>query len=384
MGRMRVLMLTAFPATGGPLPKLAPLVADGLSRCGCEVVIEGWSAHRAGHESVVAKLLGRSADLLRVQRRIREWRPDVIYVATAHNWPALLRDLPLALTVPRGRPPLVVHLHGSESERLGARGHALFKACSACLARRAAAVMLLSAEEREEWERFCPEGRYEVVVNPFVPAEVSAGNARGTAAACAAPPVLLTVARLIPQKGILDLVEALAIVCRDRSSRLLIVGSGPARDELARRVERLGLCDLVDLLGYVKGPALDSAFRSADVFVLASYHDEGFPLSVMEAMGHGLPIVTTRIRGCADHLAPDVNAVFVPPRDARAIAAAIERLLDDDDLRMRMGRANAAKVADFAPEAVMPRYAEILRSVVGDGTNAGSTDGTASRSPSSS
>jgi len=134
--RMRVLMLTAFPTIGGPLPKLAPLVAEGLSRCGCDVVIEGWSAHRAGRESLVAKLLGRSADLLRVQRRIREWRPDVIYVATAHNWPALLRDVPLALTVSRGRPPLVVHLHGSESDRLATRGGALFKACSAYVARR--------------------------------------------------------------------------------------------------------------------------------------------------------------------------------------------------------------------------------------------------------
>ena len=69
---MRVLMLTAFPDIGGPLPKLAPLVADGLSRCGCDVVIEGWSAHRAGHESVAAKLFGRTADLVRVHRRTRD------------------------------------------------------------------------------------------------------------------------------------------------------------------------------------------------------------------------------------------------------------------------------------------------------------------------
>ena len=359
---MRVLMLTAFPAIGGPLPKLAPLVADGLSRCGCDVVIEGWSAHRAGHESVVAKLLGRSADLLRVQRRIRAWRPDVIYVATAHNWPALLRDVPLALTVPRDRPPLVTHLHGSESDRLGAPGRRLFKACSSLLVRRSAAVLLLSTEEQREWMAFCPQGRFEVVVNPFVP--TVARSAAGKPAVAERSPVLLTVARLIAQKGIFDLLDAFAMVHRQRPARLLIAGIGPAADDLRRRVGLMGLDAAVDLLGYVSGADLDRAYRAATVFVLPSYFAEGFPLAVMEAMSYGLPVVTTAIRGSADHLVAGENAVFVPAHDPEALAEQLVALLDDGPLRARMGVANVAKVAQFAPDVVVPRYAEILRGVV--------------------
>jgi glycosyltransferase involved in cell wall biosynthesis len=360
--RMRVLMLTAFPTIGGPLPKLAPLVAEGLSRCGCDVVIEGWSAHRAGSESLVAKLLGRSADLLRVQRRIREWRPDVIYVATAHNWTALLRDVPLALTVSRGRPPLVVHLHGSESDRLEARGNALFKACSAYVARRSAAVLLLSTEEQREWMAFCPQGRFEVVDNPFVPTAVRPVSTT-PAAADSRPPVLLTVARLIAQKGVFDLLDAFAMVHRQRPARLLIAGTGPAADDLRNRIRLLGLAGSVELLGYVSGVDLDRAYSDATVFVLPTYFAEGFPLAVMEAMSYGLPIVTTAIRGCADHLRPGEHAVFVPARDPETLARELERLLDDHELRRRMGEANRAKVAEFAPDSVMPRYAEVLRSV---------------------
>jgi glycosyltransferase involved in cell wall biosynthesis len=84
----------------------------------------------------------------------------------------------------------------------------------------------------------------------------------------------------------------------------------------------------------------------------------------MEAMGYGLPIVTTARRGCADILTAGEHALFVPPRDPQALAGAIDRLLDDDGLRERMGRANLEKVGDFAPERVVPRYAQILRQVV--------------------
>ncbi|HEY5168850.1 MAG TPA: hypothetical protein VIK03_05600, partial [Thermoleophilia bacterium] len=84
-GPTRVLVLTGFPAIGGPLPKLAPLVAEGLRREGFEVRVAGWSAHTAGHEPFAAKLAGRSGDLWRVLGHVHEWRPDVVYVATAHN-----------------------------------------------------------------------------------------------------------------------------------------------------------------------------------------------------------------------------------------------------------------------------------------------------------
>ena len=142
----------------------------------------------------------------------------------------------------------------------------------------------------------------------------------------------------------------------------MIAGVGPAEGDLVRRAASLGLLQHIQFLGYVSGDDLDNAYRSADVFVLPSYR-EGFPLVVMEAMGYGLPIVTTPIRGCADHLAPGVHALYAPPRDPVNLAGRLLELLDDDVLRRRMGQANLVKAADFAPEAVVPRYAEILRSV---------------------
>lgn len=364
-GQLKVLMLTTYADYGGPFPKLAPLLIRGLRDAGANVDVLGWSAHTSGAEPLLAKILGRSADLVRVLRCVRHRRPDVIYVATSHTWHSLLRDSSLALAVTRRGPPIVLHMHGSACERLGQPGQNLFTLFSTQLARRAAVVLLLSTEELAPWRRLCPEVHFEVVVNPFVPvarvepSEVAPPDRSRT-------PALLTVARLIPEKGLFELVEALEVVAHSRQCRLVIAGTGPAGHELMQRVRELRLSDSVELVGYLVGQQLDAAYRSADVFVLPS-HSEGFPLSVMEAMGYGLPVITTRIRGCADHLVPDVHALFVPPRDPAALGAAIVRLLDDYELRERMGRNNLQKVADFAPEVVMPRYAQILEAAVAGG-----------------
>lgn len=361
-----MLILTAYPAIGGPLPKLSPLVVAGLGRCGCDMVVDGWSAHRAGHESLPAKLAGRVTDLLRVHRHIRSWRPDVIYVATAHNWPGLLRDVPLVLTVRRGRPPLVLHLHGSECDRLGMPGQRLFTTLSAVLVRRATSVMLLSTEELHRWRSLFPHVDFDVVVNPFVaPKDESEREPRVVAAGDESlTPTLLTVARLIPEKGVFDLLDALAIVHRRRPCRLIVAGIGPSCEDMIRRVAALSLGDAVEFRGYIGGTQLKRAYRDADLFVLPTYFAEGFPLSIMEAMGYGLPVVTTRARGSADYLIDGENALFVPPHDPASLARAIERLIDDDVLRANMARANGARAAEFAPERVIPQYAEILRRAV--------------------
>ena len=83
-------------------------------------------------------------------------------------------------------------------------------------------------------------------------------------------------------------------------------------------------CSTSSFSATCSGDDLDNAYRSTDVFVLPSYR-EGFPLVVMEAMGYGLPIVTTPIRGCADHLAPGVHALYARAKGSRESGRATPR-----------------------------------------------------------
>jgi len=104
-------------------------------------------------------------------------------------------------------------------------------------------------------------------------------------------------------------------------------------------------------------PALLSA---ADVFVLPSYR-EGMPRSIIEAMASGLPVVATDIRGCREEVADGETGFLVPVRDARALAAALNRLVDDPDLRDSMGRAGTRRAQALFDEAqVLNRQMTVL------------------------
>jgi glycosyltransferase involved in cell wall biosynthesis len=356
---MRVLFLTAHSDLAGPLPKLAPLMVGEMRRLGCEVATEPWS-HRQADESLWDKLLERSMDVLRVRRRLRAQKFDVMLVATTHNWPALLRDIPL-LALTRGRcRARVLHFHGSNVDMLLGSGRWLLKAFSRWLVRQCDAILVLSREEQSQWTAFSSQTRFEVVINPFVPPDhTPSASGRGPDD----PPVILFVGRLVPDKGVFDLLDALRLVARDRRCTLRIVGEGSHRQELSQRVDDLELGDVVTLMGYVEGDPLAELYASSDVFVLPSYR-EGFPTVITEAMSYGLPVVTTSIRGAMDQLVEGENALFVPPRHPADLADALKRLLDDPALRARMGEQNREKVKEYAPDLVVPRYVDIMRSVV--------------------
>jgi len=357
-------MLVPYPGIQGPLPKIVPLLVDSLRRLGCVIHTAPWSRH-SDKESLAAKVLGRMADIRRIRRRLRQHRPDVLYVTTAHNWPALLRDVPLLLLSRRLCPTIVLEYHGSLSDLLVRPGHRLLKCASHLVLRETDAVLLLSTQEQHEWQRFRPSGRFEVVRNPYVPDDNDEveGAPRRQGPRCTSVSTLLYVGRLMEDKGILDLIEALRILLTDLPCRLIIAGDGPLADAIRTTVSAPEFRGAVDLRGYIDGAQLSDAFRESDVFVLPTYHAEGFPTVIMEAMQQGLPVVTTKLRGSADILADEVNALFVPPHEPGTLARVLARLLKDDGLRAEMGRSNREKVREFAPDTVAPHYLDVLLDV---------------------
>jgi len=175
-------------------------------------------------------------------------------------------------------------------------------------------------------------------------------------------PILLFVGRLIAPKGIYDLLGAMPRLLQRSPCHLMVAGAG--EDGRVRRlIAELGIGDSVTLVGYLEGPALSAAYRAASVFVLPTYWVEGFPLVVLEALFFGLPIVTTRIRGMADHLSEGVHALFVRSHSAADLADALARLLSDPDLRSSMSGANKELVRNFAPDEIGRVYVAALEGI---------------------
>jgi glycosyltransferase involved in cell wall biosynthesis len=223
-------------------------------------------------------------------------------------------------------------------------------------------VLVLSSAEAQNIARFNPRVPVHVVANAFRPSESGPGE-RAEHVPDAEPLRFLFVGRLIEEKGIFEMLSAFAAVSARHKCRLVLVGDGPRAADVTRRIAELGLTEKVTVKGFLTGDQLGATYRNADVFVFPSY-SEGFPTVIAEALHAGLPIVTTRIRGMADHLVEGRNALFVAPREVDRLAGALERLVLDAELRHRMGTSNREKVADFAPSVVAAQYLDALAEIV--------------------
>ena len=350
-------MLSPHPDVRGPIPKITPLFLDPLRAAGCEVTVEPWGRH-TDTESLAAKVLGRARDIVRLRSLVSAVHFDVMIVKTSHEWMSLLRDVPLLVATRRRLPMIVVEFHGGHTDRLAATGNRAFKWATLMLFHLSDGVLVLSSEEARDASVFYPRGRFRVMVNPFRVSEHDRHAARPERLPVV--PTLLYASRLTTQKGVLDTVDAFALLQARRPCRLVVAGTGPAAGAVASRVEALGLSGKVTLAGLLSHDEVMAAYRTADVFVLPTYGPEGFPTAVAEAMSTGLPVVTTSMRGLADHLEDGVNALFVPPGAPEALADALGRLLDDDVLRGRMSMANRAKVREFEPARAAEIYLRAL------------------------
>ncbi|HYV16972.1 MAG TPA: glycosyltransferase [Conexibacter sp.] len=155
-----------------------------------------------------------------------------------------------------------------------------------------------------------------------------------------ARPTLVSVGHLVARKRHADVVEALArLAPRHPELRYALVGDGPEREPLRALAARLGVGERVELLGQLPPAAARERAWQSDLFVLPSV-DEAFGVAYVEAMAGGVPAI-----GCAGEDGPEEIAaqgeglVRIPPRDPAALAAAIDRLLADDDERARLATA---------------------------------------------
>jgi glycosyltransferase involved in cell wall biosynthesis len=177
-------------------------------------------------------------------------------------------------------------------------------------------------------------------------------------------PLLGFMARLQDQKGLPDLIAALAIL-RDRDTlpRFAIVGSGPMEDWVARRLAEERFGDRVLLRPFE--PPVWPRLAAFDAFVLPSLW-EGLPIAVLEAMAAGLPVVSTTVNGIPEAVEHEQSGLLVPPSDPAALADAIERVAADPALRARMGETGRRRYEEqFTLERMIDRFEELYSQAAG-------------------
>lgn len=170
--------------------------------------------------------------------------------------------------------------------------------------------------------------------------------------------VIGTVSRLSREKDQFDLIRAFAMIASfEPMIRLVFAGDGPLKDELAALADNLGIKDKIVFLGFRDD--VNTILQAFDIFVLSSLH-EGISLSLLEAMGSGLPVIATNVGGNPEVVVDGETGILVPPQDPEKMAEAIMKILKNPDLANKMGHAGRKRVEEkFSLDRMVREYEAI-------------------------
>ncbi len=177
--------------------------------------------------------------------------------------------------------------------------------------------------------------------------------------------ILLFFGYLSPHKGPDILLKALPKILEEIPDTLLVfAGSGVMEKELERLSVKLGVEKNIEFTGFIGKEQRPLYYKAADVFCLPSTITESFGIVNLEAMACGVPIVASKIGGIPDVVKDGENGLLVPPKDSETLANAIIYLLENEDVRERMGRNGRKKVEDYSWARIAKETAKVYNKVI--------------------
>ncbi|MBP0491400.1 glycosyltransferase family 4 protein [Pararoseomonas indoligenes] len=364
-----ILLLTQnFPPDPGGIETLMGGMARALAESGREVLVladhirgrglgepvypSGLELRRYGGPRPLRRLVKAFA-----ARRALARHP--VEAVIADSWKSLE-------ALPHPRVPTLVLAHGMEFPRdPSARKRGRIERALA----KADAVAANSAFTAGLVRAFLPGGAPPLsVVLPPIEAQPGAGEADRVAVAelRGAGPLILSLARLEPRKGVDMVIRAIpALAARHPYLRHAVAGGGEDLPRLRALAAELGVSERVHFLGRVEAGMKSALLGGADLFAMPVRREgnsvEGFGLVYLEAAWHGLPALAGRDGGAAEAVADGDTGRVCDGADPAAVEAALAGLLEDSALRRRMGEAAAQRArAEFTWDAVLPRYLALL------------------------
>lgn len=345
----RLIMLGAAPETRGSMAAVveAYRVHGLFSRWPIEFIASTGDGSLLHNGALLGKGLRDFAAAL-----LREPRSAVhVHVSRDCFW----RQAAFAAVALAARCPLILQLHGTG---FGAEARSLLQR---------AACVVVSCEAQRIWVRSLARNAHVVCVAPPL--------ALSPVAATERPNVVLFLGRLEAAKGIYDLLDALAGVRGAVPDvRLVCAGDGD-RGGVARYAERLGIADAVKFTGWVGPSGKRALLETAAAFALPSY-GEALPVSLIEAMGAGVPPIVSPVGGIPEVLQDGVSGLFVAPGDKANLERGLKRVLLDRPLAARLGAAarESARLR-FSPARLLARLDELYASAGLVGAGAPLRDG---------
>jgi glycosyltransferase involved in cell wall biosynthesis len=354
MNRRSIVMVgTAREGAGGIASVIAAYAAYGLFSRWPVITLE---SHVLG--SKWRKLCSFAIALTRYLLLLARRRIALLHLQTSSG-PSFWRKSCFALPAFLMRVPVITHIHSGRFTSFYEDCGVVRRGLIRFVLERSALVVALSPTWRGRILEIAPKSTVVSLPNPVV--------------AEAGPPRQLTrrsavfLGKISVEKGVIDLVQAWQRVRESLAdSQLIIAGAGErmAVEAVRERIAALGLNGFVTLPGWVVGEAKSVLLAESAVCVLPSYH-EGMPMSLLEALGAGVPCVASTVGGIPDMIADGIEGRLVAPGDVPALAAALIDVLSDNARYAAMSEAALKRfTAEFAADVVMPKL-ESLYSALG-------------------
>ncbi len=353
-GMARRVLMVCTAGRGGMLSVIESYRLDGLfDRWGVRL----FSPHDEG--SLARRLYLAAVEILRFIVEILTHRVTLVHCHAAELG-SFWRKSIFGLLARARRIPVLFHLHGAEMKDFYDAQAAPIRRLITWILERYSAVVVLSPSWADWVHSVAPGARVFVLHNyvrmPAIERRHDAGEE---------PIKVLFLGIIGHRKGVYDLLPAFAQALDARPGMKLLIGGNGEVEQARARAAELGLADSVEFLGWVGADRRDELLAAADVFVLPSYN-EGLPISLLEAMSWGVPVVSTTVGGIPELIRDGTDGFLLEAGDVPALARSLIELASDASLRERMGRAGREQVAEaFSREAVLPRLEQLYAEVSG-------------------
>ena len=360
MTPLRVRFGTIHPGMPGGIYVTEKPFEDALA-AGGEVEVRSIPfGRRFPDESRAGRIARRAADLAGFVLTVLRERPDLVHLNSAFDRRALVRDVGYATLARLLGQRVFFKFHGSDPTVLES-GSRFWRWMAAATIRGAIAIGVLSTEERDWFVAHgFPAGKFHVVKNA-----VDWRRFDGAERRAPSPPRLLFIARMVPTKGLLDVLRALALLRgAGRDVTLLCVGDGPERPAAEALTRELGLGGAVVFTGFVPEAETRRHYLEASALVFPTRR-EGFSMTIFQSLAAGLPVITTRLRAAADHLREPDHCLWVEPARPDRLAERVAWLLDHPEVAEAMSRNGRALARGFGVETVAAEYLALYRRLCG-------------------
>lgn len=334
-----------------------------LERRGVRVREEIYTFHNDDKISVFQRIRQVWRTALKFRRLLRAEDFDLVHLNTSFEARSVLRDAFSLFWLKGAGAKIFLKFHGSDVALLE-KGNFAVRFLIRYLIENADAIGLLSTEEKRGFlaAGFAQEKLH--VVKNAVTAREPENIARPEKPFHKSSFRLIFASRLVPTKGLMETVRAVALL-REKGFdvRLDVLGDGETRVPAENLAKTLEMDEFVRFHGHVGEETVQEFYRASDVLVFPTFHIEGFPMVIFNALRFGLPVVTTRIRAAADYLREGEHALFCAAKDAASVAEKIAQIIGNEDLRRRLSENNRALAGEFTAEKIAPEYLAIYRQI---------------------